>query len=258
MGFLLAANLTNKSMLAGLEPMNDVLTGNPAAMSRWASNFASSLVPLSGFRNELGKVIAPQLREVDQEFFQLLRNRNKFLDVVDPKGALPNAYDWIDGDPIGFTENFFTRGWNAIMPMKVSDSITPERQFLLDIEFDSRPTFQTNGQGVQYTPKERSELFSIMGQQGYFKGQIQRIMRSKPAKEWRKALNQQRQSGRPVKAELWDNLYNELDRSLRAAKRMAEVELSNYQEVRRRQFETKAGNIQQQRGESPTFPLTNK
>jgi hypothetical protein len=46
MGFLLAANLTNKSMLAGLEPMNDVLTGNPAAMSRWAANFASSLVPL--------------------------------------------------------------------------------------------------------------------------------------------------------------------------------------------------------------------
>jgi len=258
MGFLLAANLTNKSMLAGLEPMNDVLTGNPAAMSRWASNFASSLVPLSGFRNELGKVIAPQLREVDQEFFQLLRNRNKFLDVVDPKGALPNAYDWIDGEPIGFTENFFTRGWNAIMPMKVSDSITAERQFLIDIEFDSRPSFQTNGKGVQYTPQERSELFNIMGQQGYFKSQIQRIMKSKPAKEWRKALNQQRQSGRPVKSELWDNLYNELDRALRNAKKLAERELSNYQEIRRRQFEAKAGNIQQRRGESPTFPLTNK
>jgi len=258
MGFLLAANLTNKSMLAGLEPMNDVLTGNPAAMSRWASNFASSLVPLSGFRNELGKVIAPQLREVDQEFFQLLRNRNKFLDLVDPKGALPNAYDWIDGDPIGFTENFFTRGWNAIMPMKVSDSITPERQFLIDIEFDSRPTFQTNGQGVQYTPQERSELFNLMGQQGYFKKEIQRIMKSKPAKEWRKALNQQRQSGRPVKAELWDDLYNDLDRSLRAAKRFAESQLSNYDEIRRRQFEVKAGNFQQRRGESPTFPLTNK
>jgi len=258
MGFLLAANLTNKSMLAGLEPMNDVLTGNPAAMSRWGASFASSLVPLSGFRNELGKVIAPQLRELDQEFFQLLRNRNKFLDVVDPKGALPNAYDWIDGEPIGFTENFFTRGWNAIMPMKVSDSITPERQFLIDIEFDSRPTFQTNGQGVQYTPQERSELFSIIGKQGYFKQQIQRLMKSKPAKEWREAINQQRASGRPVKSELWDNLYNELDIYLRAAKRMAEVELSNYQEIRRRQFETKAGDIQQRRGESPTFPLTNK
>jgi dsDNA-specific endonuclease/ATPase MutS2 len=83
-------------------------------------------------------------------------------------------------------------------------------------------------------------------------------MRSKPAKEWRKALNQQRQSGRPVKADLWDNLYNELDRALRNAKNLAERELSNYQEVRRRQFETKAGNIQQRRGESPTFPLTNK
>jgi hypothetical protein len=258
MGFLLAANLTNKSMLAGLEPMNDVLTGNPAAMSRWAASFASSLVPLSGFRNELGKVIAPQLRELDQDFFQLLRNRNKYLDVVDPKGALPNAYDWIDGEPIGFAENFFTRGWNAIMPMKVSDSITPERQFLIDIEFDSRPTFQTNGKGIKYTPKERSELFSEMGRQKYFKREVQRIMKSNPAKEWRKALNEQRQSGRPVKAELWDDVYNQLDRALRGAKKMAEIQLSNYQEIRRRQFETRAGEVQQRRGEAPTFPLTNK
>jgi len=258
MRFLLAANLTNKSMLAGLEPMNDVLTGNPSAMNRWASNFASSLVPLSGFRNELGKVIAPQLRELDQDFFQLLRNRNKYLDVVDPKGALPNAYDWIDGEPIGFAENFFTRGWNAIMPMKVSDSITPEREFLIEIEFDTRPTFQTNGKGIDYTPKERSELFSEMGRQGYFKSQVQQIMGSNPAKEWRKALNEQRQSGRPVRAELWDDVYNQLDRALRTAKKMAEVRLSNYQEIRRRQFETKAGEVQQRRGEAPTFPLTNK
>jgi len=101
-------------------------------------------------------------------------------------------------------------------------------------------------------------LFNLIGQQGYFKKEIQRIMKSKPAKEWRKALHQQRQSGRPVKAELWDDLYNDLDRSLRAAKRFAESQLSNYDEIRRRQFEVKSGNFQQRRGESPTFPLTNK
>ena len=85
MGFILAANLTDKSMLAGLEPMNDVLRGNPAAMSRWAASFASSLAPFSGARNELGRLMSPELREVDMEFLQLLRNRNKYLDLIEPQ-----------------------------------------------------------------------------------------------------------------------------------------------------------------------------
>ena len=88
MGFILAANLTDKSMLAGLEPMNDVLRGNPAAMNRWAASFVVSLAPFSGARNEFGRLISPQLREVDMELGQLLRNRNKYLDALDPQNAL--------------------------------------------------------------------------------------------------------------------------------------------------------------------------
>ena len=136
-------------MLAGLEPMNDVLRGNPAAMNRWAASFVSSLAPFSGARNEFGRLISPQLREVDMELGQLLRNRNKYLDALDPQNALPNKYDWIDGKLIDF-DNFFVRGW-SFFPMKVSDEISAERQFLLDIEYDSRPLFNSNGKGVKYT-----------------------------------------------------------------------------------------------------------
>ena len=117
MGYLISANLTNKSMLAGIEPMNDVLSGNPAALSRWGASFASSFAPLSGARNELGRLLAPQLRELDMDFIQLLRNRNKFTDVLDPNSALPDAHDWVDGKKIGYSDNFFVRAWNAVMPM---------------------------------------------------------------------------------------------------------------------------------------------
>ena len=51
-GHVLSANLVNKSFLAGLEPMNDMLAGNPAAMNRWLASFGSSFVPGSGLRNE--------------------------------------------------------------------------------------------------------------------------------------------------------------------------------------------------------------
>ena len=37
-GFVISASITDKSMLAGLEPLYDVLSGNPAAINRWASS----------------------------------------------------------------------------------------------------------------------------------------------------------------------------------------------------------------------------
>ena len=39
------------------------------------------------------------------------------------------------------------------MPMKIG-MISPERQFLMDIEYDSRPLFNSNGKGVKYTPAD--------------------------------------------------------------------------------------------------------
>lgn len=258
MGFLLSANLTNKSMLAGLEPMNDVLSGNPAAMNRWAASFASSLAPLSGFRNELGRLLAPQLRELDMEFTQLLRNRNKAYDLIDPNTALPTAYDWIDGKPIGYADNLFVRGWNAVMPMKISDRISPERDFLMDIEYDSRPSFMSNGKGVRYSPQERSELYSLIGQQDNFRKAIKEIMKTTEAKEWRRQIKAEREGGAKIDPSLWKGLYRKLDRKLVDARRIAEQSLSNRDEVLARQYQQKINAVKQQRGTTPPFPLVNK
>jgi hypothetical protein len=250
LGFILVGNVTNKSMLAGLEPMNDVLAGNPAALNRWAASFASSLAPLSGARNELGRLLAPSLRELDMEFTQLLRNRNKFLDTVDPKGALPDKHDWIDGTKVGYPENFFVRAWNAVSPMKVYDGQSAERQFLLDIEYDSRPSFNKSTKGVEYTPKERSELFSLMGQQGYFKKELQRIMQGTDAQAWRESIKTERGGGSRIDPNQWMNLYRQIDVALDRSKRMAEVQLSNRDEVMRRQYEQGLDKAYQQRGVS--------
>ena len=258
LGFLLSANLAGKSPLAGLEPMNDVLSGNPAAINRWAASFGSSLAPLSGARNELGRLMAPQLRELDMEFTQLLRNRNKYLDAVDPKGALPDAHDWIDGKKIGYSDNFFIRAWNATMPMKVYEGLSPERDFLLDIEYDTRPSFMKNQKGTEYTPKERSELYSIMGKQGYFKSEIQRVMRTTEAKTWRDSIKTARGNGSQVDPKLWQNVYRQLDVGLDRAKRLAEVQLSNYADVSRRQYQQGVDGEMQKRGVASLPILENK
>lgn len=248
MGFILSANLTNKSMLAGVEPLNDVLAGNPAALARWGASFGSSLAPLSGFRNELGRVLAPQLREVDMEFIQLLRNRNRFTDVIDPKTALPDAHDWIDGKKIGYNENFFARLWNATMPIKVHDDISPERQFLIDIEYDARPSFNKSTKSVEYTPAERSELASIMGKTGYLKSEIRRIMNSTDAKAWRESIKTERGKGSRVDPEQWLNIYSQLNVALYNAKRLAESQMSNRREIMARQYDQSRDKIMQRKG----------
>lgn len=247
-GFILTSNLLNKSMLAGLEPMNDVLSGRPDALNRWLASFSSSLVPLSGARNELGRLLAPQLRELDMEFTQLLRNRNKFTDVIDPNSALPDAHDWIDGKKIGYPENFFVRAFNAVSPMKVYDGLSPERQFLVDIEYDSRPSFMKNNKGIKYTPKERSELYSLIGKQGYFKKELRRIMSTTEAKAWRESIKTARGNGSQVDPEMWQNTYKQINVALDRAKRLAEVQLSNRDDVMRRQYQQMYSAEMQRRG----------
>ena len=258
MGFILGANLTNKSFVAGLEPMGDLFTGNPAALARWGSSFTSSLLPLSGARNELGRLMSPALREVNQELFQLLHNRNKFIDVMNPDGALPLSYDWMDGEPVGYPESFWTRMWNAVMPMKVSEGISPEKQFLIDVEYDSQPTFSKAKGGVSYTPEERSELFRLMGQEQYFKNEIKRIMNTVDGKKFRAALKEMRKDGTLVDERQFANVYYDIDMAMKEAKRRAEARLSNAAEIRQRRYQESVNRTDIQRGRRPSFPLTNR
>lgn len=252
--FVMASSIFNRSTLAGLEPMNDVLSGNPSAGNRWASSFVSSLAPLSGFRNELGRLMYPQLRELDQNFMELLRNRNKFLDGIDPNNALPYVHDWIDGRQVGYAENPFVRMLNAVSPFKVADAISEERQFLMDIEYDNRPSFRTNGKGVEYSPTERSELYSIMGKQGIFKAAIREAMKTTTAKQWRTRIKEARGKGARIDPTEWENLYNDLDNAMIQAVRAAQLELTNRDDVLRRQYEQDVEVINANYG-IPTLPI---
>ena len=258
MMFVMGANLTNKSFLAGLEPMGDVFSGNSAAVARWGSSFTSSLLPLSGLRSELGRYLSPELREVDQELWQLFHNRNKVVDVLNPDGGLPVAYDWLDGKPVGYSESFWTRMWNASMPMKVSEGISPEKQFLIDIEYDSMPTFAKAKGGISYTPEERSELFKLMGQQGIFKERIKSIMKRVDAKKFREALKTARETGGQINERDFARVYYDIDIAMRRAIQAAERDLSNAAEIRELRRKESINKVDVRRGQQPTFPLTNR
>ena len=231
-GFILSSNITNKSFTAGLEPLNDVLAGNPAALSRWAASFGNSFAPLSGFRNEFARLLSPQIKEMEQDILQLSANRNPIA-----KGQLPSAYDWIDGTPVGEPTSFFTRVWNTYSPAwKVSESITPEKQFLIDIEFDARPSLNTNGKGIEYTPEQRSQVTELIGKDKIFKNAIQKIMKGTNGKQFREAYKKAQRTGAPIDRKLFDNIHRELNIALRGAQRYAENRIAERDEVLEKQY----------------------
>jgi hypothetical protein len=216
-------------------------------MSRWAGTFGSAAVPLSGFRNEFARLITPQLKELEQELTQIVANRNPIL-----KEQLPDLYDWMDGSKVGEPMNFFTRVWNTYSPLwKVSDKISPEKQFLIDIEFDGRPSLRTNGKGVEYTPEQRSEITRLMGEDGYFAKEVKRIMRSTTAKQFRKEWKAASDQGVYFDRSKFNNLHLQLNRALIQARRAAEARTTFYNEIQQQQFinreidhATKQGNVQ--------------
>lgn len=258
LGFLLSANITNKSVLSGLEPLFDIISGNPAQANRWLASFSSSFIPLSGMRSELGRLIAPEMREIDMDFRQLLANRNRWLTLFGDSQSLPLKYDWLDGKPVGYPEDFFARLLNAVSPMKVYDDVlSDERKFLVEIEYDSRPSFNKSTNGIEYTPEEREELYQIMGKSQYFKKAVARIMNSERGKNYRREIKEHRRNGKRVDPNLYRNVYNELNSALYTAKKFAETQLSNASEVRKRQFEENTDKIYQRRGK-PGYLLENK
>ena len=246
-GFLLSANLTDKTFMAGLEPLGDVLSGNAAAANRWAGTFGSGLLPGSGFRNEFARLLTPQLKEVEQELGDIIANRNPGL-----KQQLPDLYDWMDGSKVGEPLGFFARVWNTYSPLwKVSEAITPEKQFLIDIEFDGRPTLRTNGQGVEYTPAQRSEITRIMGEDKIFAKEVKRIMASTDGKAFRRQWKDAANKGAIMDRKLMDNIQYRLNRALTRAQRSAEARLPDYTTIREQQWvnseidrATRLGNVE--------------
>ncbi|AGG91307.1 internal virion protein [Synechococcus phage S-RIP2] len=263
--FILGASLTNRDMFAGLEPMFDVIRADGGARTRWAGNFLSPMAPLHGVRRDLGRIISPGLKVVENELGAHIRNKNGVADLVDPENSLPQLHDWLYGDKVGYAENPFVRGWNAVMPMKIYEGRPrPEADFLMKIEYDTRPVFNVAENGVKYTAEEKAKLFEIMGKDGYFKDEIARLMDIYDADEWRDTIHGLRmKDGKDIDEKIFDNLYINIDAAAREAKKLAELRLplEMQDDLQTRIYQAGRNAVDQKMGQAPRFDvqtMTNK
>ena len=234
LGFVVSSAITDKTALAGLEPFMDILSGNAGAITKWSSSFlTSAVVPGSSQLAEISRLMDPGLKEVETSLFDMMRNRNPIS-----KGQLPVKYDWIDGGEVGVPDTFMARVWNTYMPWKVNGKISPEKQFLMDIEYDARPTLRTDGKGTELTKEHRSEITDIMGRDGLFKAGIQRVMQQVPggAEGFRKRYMEAVGQGLTPDLSEFENIHIQLDRELRYAMNMAIANSPSYSDITRKRY----------------------
>ena len=73
LGFVLSSAITDKTALSGLEPLMDIISGNPGALTKWSSSFlTSATVPGSSQLAEISRLMDPGLKEVETELFDSL------------------------------------------------------------------------------------------------------------------------------------------------------------------------------------------
>lgn len=161
-GYLLAMNVSNKSFLAGLGPLNNVLSLDPTQSAVWAANVANNQLPWAGVRNELANIMNPGMRELDKDFrkgLQTIANRNPIL-----KDTLPQKYDILDGSVVREFDPM-VRLVNAVSPLQINFVDNPTRRMLRESGFDVVRTLSTDSSGNRLDAKTRSRYQNLIGKQ---------------------------------------------------------------------------------------------
>ena len=181
---IVAQGLTSKSYLSGMQQFVELFSGKPGQFDRIIAGLANNQVPLSGLRNELGKVFTPYTRELGSGIDQALRNRNLLFEKG-PGEDLPIKYDILNGKPIR-DHDPLTRMFNAVSPISFNLDNSPARTFLFRSGYDLRTStyFSPGPNSVDLTdsPKIRSLFQKAIGEQN-LELQILRLSKTKRAQE---------------------------------------------------------------------------
>ena len=226
LGFVFGAAVTDRTGLSTIKPLLDILSGNEGALTRWSAGFINSLGPLASQRGEWSRILSQGLVEVENDFMSQLENYNRFAGELDPSNRQPYVYSPVTGEkPNGYS--FLQRVWNAYSPIKIHAEQSPEEKFLQEMEFDVNTNFRSKD-GVKLTAPERSELFRLMGERGFFKEAIQEIMRD--AGDWKsieklRELRNQGYKSDEVSLKKWHDLHARLSEARRAAEDFAYADM---------------------------------
>lgn len=161
LGFSIAAAITDKSFLAGLSTMADLLDPrrmNARGFENSIYNTLNNFIPLAGARRSLYNTLRPYTMEVDGELQRALNVASGGLVM---QGA--TKVDPLTGEEVpSFAGNFY----NANSPVRIMPADTdPVKKMLSDINFKI-PRNVTGFGGMELTANDRNELSRTMFELG--------------------------------------------------------------------------------------------
>ena len=167
--FAIAAAVTEKSYLAGLAGISDIL--DPRNMTadgvtRGLLSTANNFLPFSGARRGLANAIDPYMKEVDGE---LKRALNAALPGYKLLG--PTKVDFLTGQNVSSSAGGV---YNAISPIRYTAmGEDPVKDMLVDINYELKDVVKTGPMGVELTGEQRR----MLSQEMYGNGVRQRLER---------------------------------------------------------------------------------
>ena len=161
--YVVGMNVTNKSFMTGLTNLVDLVQGKrPEAV---AAGLMNGQLPMSGARNEMGKLLAPGMRELQAGMADSIRNRNLWSDIVTPEGMqLPYRYDILTGAKLK-DHDFMTRAFNAVSPFQINLGTTPTRELLFRSLYDIKASVNKGPMGETLDASMKSKYQYLIGKQ---------------------------------------------------------------------------------------------
>ncbi len=162
---VIAQAVSSKSYLSGIQQLVDLAAGRPGQFERIFASITNNTVPLSGLRNEMGRLFTPYMREINSGILQSWRNRNLGSENIPGVNALPIKYDMLNGRPIKDWD-FMTRAFNAISPVSLNLDSNPARQLLFNSGYDLRIStyYAPDGTNLTDNPEIRSRFQQAIGE----------------------------------------------------------------------------------------------
>ena len=163
---IISKGMVTKTYLQGMQQLFDLFGKDPKKLEKIAAGILNNAVPLASLRNEIGKVINPNMKELNSGFWQQMRNRNLFMEGIAGDEELATKYDILTGRPINDWDPM-TRLYNAISPISLNFDASPGRQLLMNSNYDLSMTALTSPDGVSLedNPSIRSKFQKAIGEQ---------------------------------------------------------------------------------------------
>jgi len=229
----IAVGPTANTFLSGLRPLAAMLAGDMGEWNRFAANTATSMVPYSGAVSSLNRVVTPQLKDVQNDVREYVKNRYKFLSPN--QEHLVDLLDVYTGKPIDYTDPF-TALMNEVVPFFNTNTGEEDFRFkLIESGWKGMPSFQTNPfTGSEIHPEERYFINNWVAQNYPLRERVEELFDESTEKgklamqslrEYRKVRGQRTQKELPIKniflhdqldsihREAFDMGFNELRKS---------------------------------------------